>query len=112
MQADTTDDSDPPAVIVLQSDGRDVVLGPLVIQDRYDIELVERLLRLQLASRRMGWSIRLVEIHPELQELVEFVGLAADLIGDEVEDETTPESTGPTQASRNGGSPNSANSSG
>ncbi len=112
MQAKTTDDSDPPAVIVLQCDGRDIVLGPLAIQDRCDIGLVERILRLQLSARRMGWSIRLVDVPLELRELVEFVGLAADLIGGGVADETTPEPTRPAQSSMNGGSPNSANSSG
>lgn len=112
MQAQTTDNPDPPAVIVLQCDGRGIVLGPLAIPDRCDIGLVERILRLQLSARRMGWSIRLVDVPLELRELVEFVGLAADLIGDGVGDESTPEPTQPAQLSMNGGSPNSANSSG
>jgi hypothetical protein len=67
-------------VIVLVVGGRDRVLGHIDGNIRCDLELVDDLLRLHLAARRRGWTIRLVELRPDLRELVELVGVA-DLLG-------------------------------
>lgn len=68
------------AVVVLRRDDRDVLLGPVHGPDRCDLGFVEGLLRVQLAARRFGWSIRLTEVRPDLLELVELVGLSTDLV--------------------------------
>jgi len=85
------------AVVVLLRDGEEVLLGPVYAPDRCDLGFVEGLLRVQLTARRFGWSIRLTDVRPDLLELVDLVGLRADLVD---------------QASTKGGRPNSANSSG
>ncbi len=68
------------AVVVLRRDDRDVLLGPVYGPDRCDLGFVEGLLRVQLAARRFGWSIRLTEVRPDLLDLVELVGLSTDLV--------------------------------
>ncbi len=65
---------------MLRRDDRDVLLGPVYGPDRGDLGFVEGLLRVQLAARRFGWSIRLTEVRPDLLELVELVGLSTDLV--------------------------------
>jgi hypothetical protein len=71
----------PRAVVVLRRDGEDVLLGPVFGPDRCDLGFVEDLLRVQLAARRFGWTIRLVEVRDDLRELIEMVGLSTDLVG-------------------------------
>jgi hypothetical protein len=44
---------------------------------------VDDLLRVQLTAKRFGWSIRLVDVRPDLQELVELVGLSTELLSRE-----------------------------
>lgn len=73
-------DQRPRAVVLLLRDGQEVLLGPVYGPDRCDLGFVEGLLRVHLAARRFGWSIRLTEIHPDLRELVELVGLTTDLV--------------------------------
>jgi len=73
-------DQRPRAVVLLLRDGQEVLLGPVYGPDRCDLGFVEGLLRVQLAARRFGWSIRLTEIRPDLRELVELVGLTTDLV--------------------------------
>lgn len=73
-------DTRPRAVVLLLRDGQDVLLGPVYGPDRCDLGFVEGLLRVQLAARRFGWSIRLTEVRPDLLELVELVGLTTDLV--------------------------------
>ena len=68
------------AVVVLRRDDRDVLLGPVYGPDQCDLGFVEGLLRVQLAARRFGWSIRLVDVRPDLLELVDLVGLSTDLV--------------------------------
>lgn len=68
------------AVVVLRRDDRDVLLGPVYGPDHCDLGFVEGLLRVQLAARRFGWSIRLTDVRPDLLELVELVGLSTDLV--------------------------------
>ncbi len=48
----------------------------MVDADRCDLRVVDELLRLQLAARRLGLSIRLVEVAGELGELLVLVGVA------------------------------------
>jgi hypothetical protein len=66
----------PRAVVVLQQDGGDVVLGSLDRAERCDLGLVDDLLRLQLAAERFGWSLRITQVRADLRELFELVGLA------------------------------------
>jgi hypothetical protein len=70
----------PRAVVVLRRDGADVLLGPVYGPDRCDLGFVEDLLRVQLAARRFGWTIRLVEVRDDVRELIEMVGLSTDLV--------------------------------
>ena len=65
--------------LVLQN-GQEVPLGPVNGPERCDLGFVEDLLRVQLAARRLGWSIRLTEVRPDLRELVELVGLTNELV--------------------------------
>jgi hypothetical protein len=71
----------PRAVVVLRRDGEDVLLGPVYGPDRCDLGFVEDLLRVQLAARRFGWTIRLVEVREDLRELIDLAGLSPDLGG-------------------------------
>ena len=73
-------DEGPRAVVVLLRDGEEVVLDPVYAPDRCDLGFVDGLLRVQLTARRFGWSIRLRHVRPDLLELVELVGLSADLL--------------------------------
>ena len=41
-----------------------------------DLPLVDALARLQLAARRLGWEVRLVDPCPQLCQLLHLVGLA------------------------------------
>ena len=70
-----TDDS-PRAVVVLVVAGREIALAVVDRAARCDLELVDDLLRLQLAVARRGWSIRLRDVDRDIRELVELVGLA------------------------------------
>lgn len=74
------DETRPRAVVLLLRDGQEVLLGPVYGPDRCDLGFVEGLLRVQLAARRFGWSIRLQDVRPDLLELVELVGLTTDLV--------------------------------
>ncbi len=69
-------------MVVLVRDGGEVLLGPVYALDRCDLAFVDDLLRVQLTARRFGWSIRLRDVRPDLLELVELVGLTADLVDD------------------------------
>ena len=75
------DAAGPRAVVVLERDGEDVLLGPVYGPDRCDLGFVEDLLRVQLAARRFGWTIRLREVRADLRELIELAGLTTDLGG-------------------------------
>lgn len=68
-------------MVVLLCGGDEVWLGPVYGPGRCDLGFVEGLLRVQLAARRFGWSIRLRDVRPDLLELVELVGLRTDLVG-------------------------------
>lgn len=95
-------DQRPTALVALRRDGDEVLLGPVHGPEPCDLPFLDDLLRLHLAARRFGWAIHLSDVRADLLELVELVGLHDDLVG---------EARG-RQPSRNGGRPNSANSSG
>ena len=76
-------DDRPRAVVVLQRDDGEVFLGPVYAPDQCDLGFVDGLLRVQLTARRFGWSIRLREVQPDLLELVELVGLTAELVDED-----------------------------
>ena len=73
-------DDGPRAVVVLQRDSDEVLLGPVYAADRCDLGFVDGLLRVQLTARRFGWSVKLRAVRPDLRELVELVGLTAELV--------------------------------
>ena len=70
----------PRAVVLLLRDGQEVLLGPVYGPDRCDLGFVDDLLRVQLAAKRFGWSIKLRDVQPDLLELVDLVGLTTDLV--------------------------------
>lgn len=65
----------PRAVVVLAQGDREIVMGPLDGARRCDLGLVEDLLRAQLVAQRLGWSMHITEVRPDLRELFELVGL-------------------------------------
>lgn len=65
--------------MVLVHAGREVVLGPVGRTDRCDLGLVDDLLRLRLAAKHLGWSIRITEVRADLRELFDLVGLTDQL---------------------------------
>jgi ABC-type transporter Mla MlaB component len=67
------------AVAVLERAGQQVVLGPVDAMGSGGLALVDDLLRLQLLAGRLGWQLRLTEVHAELRELFELVGLTSHL---------------------------------
>jgi hypothetical protein len=71
---DERDAADRPVVCLVRGDER-LVLGP-VPSGCADLRLVDDLLRLHLAGRRFGWSVRLSDAGRELADLLAFVGLA------------------------------------
>jgi len=48
---------------------------------RFDVDLVDRLVRLHLAARRLGFSLRLTDVPVELGELIDLAGLREVLCG-------------------------------
>ncbi|MDQ3148042.1 MAG: hypothetical protein M3R01_14135 [Actinomycetota bacterium] len=70
----------PRAMVLLLRDGQALLLGPVYGPERCDLGFVEDLLRIQVAARRLGSSIRLTEVRPDLRELVELVGLTTELV--------------------------------
>lgn len=64
------------ATVTLVRGDREVRLGRVGGGARCDLGLVDRLLRLQLAARRLGWSVRLDDVRDDLRALLVLVGLA------------------------------------
>ena len=69
----------PRALVVLRRDDGEVLLGPVYGSSRCDLGFVDDLLRVQLAARRFGWTIRLRQVRDDLRELLELAGLDGDL---------------------------------
>jgi hypothetical protein len=74
----------PWAVIVLVVDDQTVPIGVIGPGSPCDLGMVDQLLRLSLAARRHGMSIRLSAVHQDLRDLVELVGVAEQLGMDRV----------------------------
>ena len=70
--------SAPLAVIALVADDRTVPLGAVPAR-RCDLQVLDALLRLCLAARRTGVSIRLTDVHPDLRDLAELAGVTEHL---------------------------------
>jgi hypothetical protein len=70
-QAKTT----PDAVIVLVVDGRELPIAAVRATTPGDLQLVDQLARLFLRAARMGWTIRLTDLRPDLRDVVELAGL-------------------------------------
>ncbi len=68
-------------VVLLRGDV-EMARWPLAGRDRPDLCLVDELARLQLAARRVGWSLRIREPSPELWELLDLVGLRVEVGGE------------------------------
>jgi len=69
----------PWAVISLVIDDDAVPLGTIDARALCDIETVDHLLRLCLAAKRSGLSIRLTAVRRDLRELLDLVGLTEPL---------------------------------
>ena len=67
------------AEVVLVQGQREIVLGRVEAGDRCDLAFLDHLLQLQVALRRIGWSLRLEGVERSLQELVELVGVDEQL---------------------------------
>jgi hypothetical protein len=67
------------ADLVLVRGEQEVSLGRVGAGDRCDLGFVDDLLQLQLVIRRFGWTVRLDDVADELRELVDLVGLGAEL---------------------------------
>jgi len=62
-------------MVVLARDEVEVMSWPLAGWGRPDLEVVDRLARLQLTAARVGCSVRVRDPCVELVELLELVGL-------------------------------------
>jgi STAS domain len=67
------------ATVVLVVDGHATVAAWPVERSRFDLALVDAIARLELAARRRGCSVRVVDPSGELLALLELVGLAGVL---------------------------------
>ncbi len=70
-----TTDREPRALLAVVVDGHDLPLGCIEATALGDLGLVDGLARLQLAATRLGWSIRLTCVEPELRGLIALTGL-------------------------------------
>ena len=66
---------EPAAVIVLIVGDRERALGTIGADVPCDLGLVDHLLRLHLAARRRGCSIRLAQVRLDLRQLLELAGV-------------------------------------
>ncbi|MPY95985.1 MAG: STAS domain-containing protein [Acidimicrobiia bacterium] len=73
------------AVVLVVDDDVEVTIWRVPSGARPDLVFVDALARLQLAARRLGWSIRLRNPCEELRGLLDLVGLA-DVLADVVVD--------------------------
>jgi hypothetical protein len=70
---------DPAAIVALCRGDAELASWPLAGSGPADLAVVDELARLQLAARRMGYSIRLRDACVALLELLDLVGLG-DLV--------------------------------
>jgi hypothetical protein len=64
------------ATILLVVGDQEMQVGAIDPTCRCDLALVDEVLQLRLAARRLGWSIRLTHVDDDLRELLELVGVA------------------------------------
>jgi hypothetical protein len=77
LTVDMDAEAPPWAVIALVvDDGDEVPLGQFGGDAPCDLTTLDHLLRLSLAARRLGVSIRVTAIHRDLRELVELAGVS------------------------------------
>lgn len=75
-----------------------VASWPLEVHGQPDLDLVDRLARLELRARRVGCSIRLRGAGRDLAGLIALVGLAEVLVSEPIgEDSETTEPGGPDE---------------
>jgi hypothetical protein len=68
------------ATVVIVCGGAEVASWPFEAGWRPDLTAIDELCRLELAARRLGWSVRVRHAPNELRQLLELVGLA-EVIG-------------------------------
>src|SRR5262245_14423315 len=73
-------DGTAPTVVSLVVGHRRVALPALTPPVARDLFFVDRLLRLQVALRRIGLALELTAVAPDLRELIDLVGVA-DVLG-------------------------------
>jgi hypothetical protein len=70
---------EPHAVVLLVRSGAEVARWPLVGPWRPDLAMIDDLARSQLAVRRLGCSLELYQVRPQLKALLTLVGLATTI---------------------------------
>jgi hypothetical protein len=70
------------ARVQLVRDGQAVELGPIEPRATCDGELLDDLLRFDLAARRLGWRVRLRDVDAPLAELLHLVDVLERLAGE------------------------------
>jgi hypothetical protein len=63
-------------MVVLARGDTELGRWPLGVLNRADLAVVDQLARMHLVARRVGCSLRLCGVRPELSQLLELVGLA------------------------------------
>lgn len=71
----------PVAVVWVRGKGGRVRLGSVTVSRPCHLDVVDDLARLCLLAERLGWSIHLDEVRPDLQELMELAGIEEVLCG-------------------------------
>ncbi|MEA2685850.1 MAG: hypothetical protein QOE93_1045 [Actinomycetota bacterium] len=69
------------AEVVLVRGDDEIACWPYEVEGPVDLAVVDELAQMQVAARRLGCSLRLREVCPELSELVAFLGLARAVTG-------------------------------
>jgi ABC-type transporter Mla MlaB component len=67
------------AVVVLVRDGVEVARWPLETREHLDLAVIDDLARVQLGARRMGCTVRLERVCPQLRELLDLSGLRVEV---------------------------------
>ena len=69
----------PRARIVALVGPAEVTIATISAAERCDLALVQSILRLRLVGKRLGWSVELRDVDDHLADLVQLVGLPAQL---------------------------------
>jgi hypothetical protein len=72
------------ARVQLVRDGEAVDVGPIAPRATCDGELLDDLLRFDLAARRLGWRLRLRDVDPPLAEVLHLVDVL-DRLSDQLD---------------------------